>query len=66
MPTSDRSSASFAAAANTAGRLIRNTNRAADVAPQPEEHATVSVAPDRDKPGASAAACATPMASASP
>ena len=27
---------------------------------------TVSVAPDRDRPGASAAACATPIASASP
>ena len=66
MPTSDRSSASLAAAATTAGRLMRNTNRAAEARCRPSSMLTVSVAPDRDTPGASAAACATPIASASP
>ena len=66
IPTSDKSSASFAAAAMIAGRLMRNTNRAAESRRNPKNMLTISVEPDRDSPGASAAACATPMASASP
>ena len=61
-----QSRVSFAAAASTAGRLRRKTNRAAPGRFSPRSIASVSVAPDRETPGTSAAACAMPIANASP
>ena len=53
---SGHTSVSFAAAAITAGRLSKNTKRAAPGRVNPTNNATVSVAPERDTPGMSALA----------
>ena len=56
---------SCAAAARIAGTPSRNENRAAASRRSPRNIPVVIVAPDRETPGTSAAACATPMANAS-
>src|SRR5690606_17212345 len=65
-PESASSSASRAAAAVTAGILIRNVKRAATSRRRPSAMPAAIVAPDRETPGTSAAACAAPISSTPP
>ena len=49
-----------------AGRLIKKMNLADEARSALSSRLIVNVAPERETPGASAAACATPTANASP